>query len=256
MDLIKHFGLVFLVFTVFVPFEFIKSQGIVLFKLYKCISNDEFVLPNSTCYAKPYNRTTSTINEFIYLKKPCSDFSVSLNKKYRKIAFTRLFQIEVTFAFMYGTIYREVMKLLKFDACKILNNTAQDNILLFHFKQVLGAGTVWDHVHCTYTVKSWCKSFKEFYSNSWFQEFVLRNHTLDFSFFPAILPTGDYKVNLFYTRNKGQSMLKKTCIFTLILQIGIHLDEAFEAFDTRLKLSQFEWKNIIKYGSGFHKFNK
>ena len=77
--------MVFLVFTVFVPFEFIKSQGIVLFKLYKCIFIDEFVLPNSTCYAKPYNWTTSTINEYIYLKKPFGDHSVSLTKNIERL---------------------------------------------------------------------------------------------------------------------------------------------------------------------------
>ena len=85
MDLIKTSGLAFLLFLSVMPSQFVRSQGIVHFKLFKCTFNDEFIVPNSTCFAKAYNRTTSTINEFIYLKKPCSDFSVSLNKKPKEV---------------------------------------------------------------------------------------------------------------------------------------------------------------------------
>ena len=108
-------------------------------KLFKSIFNDEFIVPNSTCFAKAYNRTTSTINEFIYLKKPCSDFSVSLNKKPKEVLSNFYSRWKLPFPY-YGTIHREVLRLPKFEVCEILNNTVLDNILLHHIKQALSSG--------------------------------------------------------------------------------------------------------------------
>ena len=76
--------------------------------------------------------------------------------------------MEAAFSFKYGTIYREVLRLPKFEVCEILNNTVKDNILLHHIKQALSSGSFFDQASCPYTVRSWFILLIEFNSDSFF----------------------------------------------------------------------------------------
>ncbi|KAG5666832.1 hypothetical protein PVAND_014842 [Polypedilum vanderplanki] len=68
--------------------------------------------PNYTCYAKSWSRTISTMNGYMLLRRPISE------------AYT-----DSTLYYKYGTIYREVMKLPKFELCNLME-LSKNNILL------------------------------------------------------------------------------------------------------------------------------
>ncbi|CRK93536.1 CLUMA_CG007069, isoform A [Clunio marinus] len=75
-------------------------------KSLKCKVVKDLYYPNMTCYAKPYNRTTSMFTVYVKFKKPLDDFSAKLLFEYR-----------------YCNIYREIIKSPKFNWCSKATNT-------------------------------------------------------------------------------------------------------------------------------------
>ncbi|KAG5677880.1 hypothetical protein PVAND_007597 [Polypedilum vanderplanki] len=165
-----------------------SPHGSFSYKLFKCeypeSSLRDLFYSNYSCYAKSYSRTLSTINGHLYFKKPINEAYISAVLYYK-----------------YGTIYREIIKLNKFNICDIFK-LANDNILV---KQILtiAEASAPDIVHnCPFTfVAAYNVSFP--------------SHLL-FSVFSQ----GDYKVIVrFFIDAEGPEISNVTVIGTAISPI-------------------------------------
>ncbi|KAG5666830.1 hypothetical protein PVAND_014840 [Polypedilum vanderplanki] len=180
----------FLIILFFLPFISAKrtynalpSHGRFTFKLFKCEPTEEtltvFAYPNYTCYAKSWSRTVSTINGYILLRRPISEG-----------------YCDAVLYYKYGTIYREIIKLQKFELCNLLELSKNNIMLRQIFVAAMAAAPGFVHP-CPYEViEAYNVSFP--------------THVL-FSLFPQ----GDYKAIIkFYYEINGPVLSTITVIGT------------------------------------------
>jgi hypothetical protein len=110
------------------------ADGVAHFKYARCYPSSEFVHPNTSCFAKAYNRNLTTVNVAVWFTKPLDDLFVSffiLKVSLRKFPSFFSFKIEIAMQYKYGTIYRQVLQLPRFNACDLFSVTSKQNILAY-----------------------------------------------------------------------------------------------------------------------------
>ncbi|KAG5666837.1 hypothetical protein PVAND_014847 [Polypedilum vanderplanki] len=165
---------ILLFLLIFPPYIFAKrtynalpGYGRFKFKLFKCEATEEglkkICYPNYTSYAKAVNRTVSTINGYMLIRKPVYEAYMSGEILYK-----------------YGTIYRQVIKIPQFNFCEFAS-LSKSNILIRQLSIGFEAAAPGFVHECPYMVV-------EAY-NITFPAHVLF----------TVFPRGDYKVILRFT---------------------------------------------------------
>ncbi|KAG5668685.1 hypothetical protein PVAND_016614 [Polypedilum vanderplanki] len=94
----------------------------VYFKQFKCEITEQGKISdyiyNLTCFAKSWSRNHSTMNAIAYLKKPMQSPFIS-----------------ASIAYKYGTIYREIINLPRYNVCNI-HELSKNNLLIRHIYKV------------------------------------------------------------------------------------------------------------------------
>lgn len=105
-----------------------ENQGIYFRGLF-CNLSEKYIFPNFSCRAKSFNRSTSTVTALVTAKKPMNDIFVRTFTILKNILHVSIAQLQISFDYKYGNIYRDVLHTPRFDVCQMIK-AARDNRLL------------------------------------------------------------------------------------------------------------------------------
>ncbi|CRK93587.1 CLUMA_CG007120, isoform A [Clunio marinus] len=154
-----------------------KPYQIFELKKFQCDFPENYVYPNNSCFVKPVNRTTYTLNMYVKFIKPIM----------------KAFQL-FTLEYRYSVMYREVFRSPKFEYCSIKNNSNPAIKSLF---EVLRYASSSMFVECPIQIIEY------------------KNAIIPLNYMPEIFPRGDYRMKVFHFDGSDNWTMNVTIISAL-----------------------------------------
>lgn len=131
--------------------------------------------------------------------------------------------MEAKLLYKYGTIYREVLHTPVIDWCRFMSENDDPSQIIVKSPLALLYAVIRDSVpsiihKCPYTVSSsylfWTFNFVA--KQNCFQDFIVRNCSVDTSSMLSVFPSGDYKLIGLFSTQSGESILSLNAIGSII----------------------------------------